>query len=95
VHIDVGLYQPTYAALRWFFGRVNHRGYVLGADYEHDSAIGVGRAVRQHAEETGTAYVVIPDLSGTAVFAVDSRRQVGRSPASRSIGRSGPGPRQA
>ncbi len=26
VHIDVGLYQPTYAALRWFSGRVSHRG---------------------------------------------------------------------
>jgi O-methyltransferase len=72
VHIDVGLYQPTYAALRWFSGRVSHRGYILVADYEHESATGVARAVQQHAEETGTAYVVIPDLSGTAVFAVES-----------------------
>jgi O-methyltransferase len=73
VHIDVGLYQPTYAALRWFSGRVSHRGYILVADYEHESAIGVAHAVRQHAEEAGTGYVVIPDRSGTAVFAVDRR----------------------
>jgi O-methyltransferase len=70
VHIDVGLYQPTYAALRWFFGRVNHRGYLLVADYEHDSALGVGRAVQQHAKEADASYVVLPDLSGTAVFAL-------------------------
>jgi O-methyltransferase len=69
-HVDVGLYRPTLAALRWFSGRVSHRGYILVADYEHRSAVGVGRAVRQHAEETGTAYVVLPDRSGTAVFAV-------------------------
>jgi O-methyltransferase len=70
VHIDVGLYQPTYAALKWFSGRVSRRGYLLVADYEHRSAVGVGRAVRQHAEETGASYVVLPDLSGTAVFAM-------------------------
>jgi hypothetical protein len=44
----------------------------LVADYEHESATGVARAVQQHAEKTGTAYAVIPDLSGTAVFAVES-----------------------
>jgi hypothetical protein len=70
VHIDVGLYQPTYAALEWFSGRVNHRGYILVADYEHGLTVGVGRAVRQHAEETGASYVLLPDRSGTAVFAL-------------------------
>jgi O-methyltransferase len=70
VHIDVGLYQPTYAALRWFSGRVSRRGYILVADYAHRRTVGVGRAVRQHAEETGASYVVLPDRSGTAIFAV-------------------------
>jgi O-methyltransferase len=70
VHIDVGLYQPTHAALSWFSGRVSHGGYILVADYEHITAVGVRRAVRQHAEETGAAYVVLPDHSGTAVFPV-------------------------
>jgi O-methyltransferase len=70
VHIDVGLYQPTHAALGWFSGRVSHGGYILVADYEHDTAVGVRRAVRQHAEETGAAYIVLPDRSGTAVFPV-------------------------
>jgi O-methyltransferase len=70
VHIDVGLYQPTYASLRWFSSRVNHGGYLLVADYEHSSALGVSAAVQQHAKETDTTYVVLPDLSGTAVFAL-------------------------
>lgn len=70
VHIDVGLYQPTYTALGWFSGRVNRRGYILVADYAHRLTAGVGRAVRQHAEETGASYVVLPDRSGTAVFAM-------------------------
>lgn len=70
VHIDVGLYQPTYTALGWFSGRVNRRGYILVADYAHRLTVGVGRAVRQHAEETGASYVVLPDRSGTAVFAM-------------------------
>jgi O-methyltransferase len=70
VHIDVGLYQPTYSALRWFSGRVNRRGYILVADYEHRLTVGVRRAVRQHAEETGASYVVLPDRAGTAIFAM-------------------------
>jgi hypothetical protein len=68
VHIDVGLYQPTYAALRWFSGRVNRRGYILVADYEHSCTVAVGRAVRRHAEETEASYAVLPDRAGTAIF---------------------------
>jgi O-methyltransferase len=70
VHIDVGLYQPTYAALGWCSSRVNRGGYILVADYAHRLTVGVGRAVRQHAEETGAPYVVLPDRSGTAIFAM-------------------------
>jgi O-methyltransferase len=70
VHVDVGLYEPTYAALEWFHGRVNHGGYLLVADYEHHSASGVKAAVQQFAKEADARYTVLPDLSGTAVFAL-------------------------
>jgi O-methyltransferase len=70
VHIDVGLYSPTYAALRWFHDRLDPGGYMLVADYEHESAVGVKAAVQQFAEEMEVRYTVVPDWSGTAVFAL-------------------------
>jgi O-methyltransferase len=35
VNVDVGLYQPTYAALQWFYPRLTAGGLLLVNDYNN------------------------------------------------------------
>jgi O-methyltransferase len=69
VNIDVGLYQPTYAALRWFYPRLAAGGYMLVTDYNNAHCKGVREAVHQFAMETEIAYTVLPDYGARAVIA--------------------------
>jgi O-methyltransferase len=69
VNVDVGLYQPTYAALRWFYPRLADGGYLLVNDYNNAHCKGVREAVHQFVQETGAAYTVLPDYGAHAVIA--------------------------
>jgi O-methyltransferase len=69
VHIDVGLRRATAAGLDWFYPRLVPGGYLLVADYNNTHTPGVKRAVRDFAAATGASYVVLPDISGSAVIA--------------------------
>jgi O-methyltransferase len=68
VNVDVGLYQPTYAGLQWFYPRLAAGGYLLVNDYNNSHTIGVREAVHQFVRETGAAYTVLPDYGGHAVI---------------------------
>jgi O-methyltransferase len=68
VNIDVGLYQPTYAALEWFYPRMVHGGFLSVTDYNNDHAKGVKIAVRQFVHETRCAYTVLPDYGARALL---------------------------
>lgn len=69
VNVDVGLYQPTRAALEWFWPRLEPGGFLLVTDYGTSHTPGVARAVREFADARGVTPVVLPDNSVTAVFA--------------------------
>jgi O-methyltransferase len=66
--VDVGLYQPTYAGLEWFYPRLSAGGYLLVNDYNNAHTKGVREAVHQFARETGAAYTVLPDYGAHAIL---------------------------
>ena len=68
VNVDVGLYQPTYAGLKWFYPRLAAGGYLLVNDYNNAHTPGVQEAVHQFSLETGAAYTVLPDFGAHALF---------------------------
>ena len=69
VNVDVGLYQPTHAALQWFYPRLAAGGYLLVTDYNNAHCPGVREAVHQFAREVEIAYTVLPDYGARAVIA--------------------------
>lgn len=69
VSLDVDLYQPTYAGLKWFYPRLAPGGYLLVHDYESAGYRGVKRAVDEFAAETGISSVLLPDMVGSLVIA--------------------------
>ena len=71
VHLDLDLYVPTLAALRWFWPRMVANGFIVGHDY-HDSPRvrhipGVRRAWNEWARESGVGLVPMPILSSQVV----------------------------
>ena len=67
VNVDVGLHEPTYAALGWFYPRLSSGGYITVTDFNNSGCPGVRSAVRRFAREHGVSYAVLPDRGGTAV----------------------------
>lgn len=76
VSIDVDLYQPTMAALHWFYPRLNEGGHILVHDYNNGDYQGVKHAVRAFGAESGAGWSLLPDRCGTAVIT----KQPTRSP---------------
>ncbi|MBA3350189.1 MAG: class I SAM-dependent methyltransferase [Actinobacteria bacterium] len=68
VSIDVDLFQPILAALRWFYPRLAPGGYLLVHDYNNDEYMGVKHALRQFGDETGVTWSLLPDRRGSAVI---------------------------
>ncbi|CAN5288729.1 TylF/MycF/NovP-related O-methyltransferase [soil metagenome] len=68
VSIDVDLYQPILAALKWFYPRLNPGGYLLVHDYNNDEYLGVKHALREFGKETGVTWSLLPDRRGSAVI---------------------------
>ncbi len=68
VSIDVDLYQPILAALRWFYPRLSPGGYLLVHDYNNDEYMGVKHALRRFGEETGVTWSLLPDRRGSAII---------------------------
>ena len=69
VSLDLDLYAPTLAALRFFYPRLNPGGTILLHDYGNGRFSGVHRAVAEYEEDCGLLPLVpLCDLHGTAAI---------------------------
>lgn len=69
VHIDTGLYAPTYSALRYFIPRMSREGIILAAGYTDGRRESVHRAVADFEREYGALLLMpVGDLRGSAVI---------------------------
>lgn len=69
VHMDTGLYAPTFSGVEYFFPRLSKGGVILLAHYEDGKQTGVRKAVQDLEEKYG-AFLITPlaDLEGTIVI---------------------------
>lgn len=69
VHIDTGLYQPTYSAFQYFYPRMSPGGVILLSGYEDGKRCGVAEAVRNLEAQYG-AFLIAPlcDWDGTILI---------------------------
>jgi hypothetical protein len=68
VHLDCDLYEPTAAALRFFYPRLSPGATVVIHDYSSGHWPGVTQAVDEFLAGKPERIVLIPDKSGSAVF---------------------------
>jgi hypothetical protein len=68
VSLDVDLYKPMAAGLRYFYPRLSKGGYMFIHDYNCLRYKGVKIAVEEFVRETGAPVVPLPDFAGTAVL---------------------------
>jgi hypothetical protein len=68
VHLDCDLYEPTRAALAFFYPRLEPGGLVVIHDYSSGHWPGVPQAVCEFLGDKPERVVLMPDKSGTAVF---------------------------
>ena len=67
--LDVDLYQPTLAGLRFFYPRLSPGGYLMIHDFNNGEYPGVRQAVKEFCTENHAGYVCLPDFCGSAVIA--------------------------
>ncbi len=69
VHLDAGLYQPTYFGIQYFFSRMSQGGVMLLSGYEDGKSQSVRQAVQDLEKQYG-AFLIAPlnDLDGTIVI---------------------------
>ena len=69
VHIDTGLYQPTYSGIQYFFPRLNRGGVILVSGYTDGKTQSVYRAVRDLEEKYGVLLIIpLSDEKGSIVI---------------------------
>jgi hypothetical protein len=68
VHIDCDLYQPTKAALEFFYPRLSSGGLVVVHDYANPTYRGIKRAVDEYCRGIAERPVIFGDKSGTAMI---------------------------
>ena len=67
VNLDADLYQPTRAALDFFYPRISPGGVIFVHDYNHRWE-GIRRAVDEFAEQSGEVPFLLPDADSTVLF---------------------------
>ncbi len=69
VHIDTGLYNPTYSGIQYFFSRLSRGGVIVLSGYEDGKRSGVRQAVHDLEERYG-AFMITPlcDMDGTVLI---------------------------
>src|SRR3974377_2228292 len=65
VHIDCDLYQPTKAALEFFYPRLSPGGLIIMHDYNNPYWGGIKLAVDEYCREIPERPIVLGDKSGT------------------------------
>ncbi len=73
VHLDCDLYEPTRAALDFFYPRLSSGGMLILHDYGGVYWDGIQRAVDDFLRLTGERLVLLPDKSGTAIVRKSAR----------------------
>lgn len=73
VHLDCDLYEPTRAALEFFYPKMSPGGLIILHDYGSGGWPGVTKAVNEFFEDKQESLILIPDKSGTAVVRVSKR----------------------
>ena len=68
VHLDADLYNPTKAAMEYFYPRMSPKGIMILHDYSSGAWPGVKQAVDEFLQDKPETLVYIPDKSGTAVL---------------------------
>lgn len=68
VNLDMDLYTPTLAALRFFGERMVDGGVILMHDYYHDDLTGIKESVKQYATEKSFFKMPIGDGSSLALI---------------------------
>jgi hypothetical protein len=68
VNIDCDLYKPMLAGLEFFYPRLSEGGMIFLHDYSSGYWNGCKQAIDEYCEKNGIQFVLLPDLSGTAVI---------------------------
>lgn len=71
VNLDVDLYTPTYAGLKYFYPRLVKGGVILVHDYNSLQYPGVQKALNQYCQENKITIIPLIDLHGTALILGD------------------------
>ena len=71
VHLDADLYQPTLAALNYFYRRLSPGGVIIVHDYNHTWE-GLRRAVDEFAKTIPENFVEIADWNGSTMVVKNS-----------------------
>ncbi|GHU50057.1 hypothetical protein AGMMS49975_00330 [Clostridia bacterium] len=68
VNLDMDLYAPTLAALRFFKDKMTKRAVIIVHDYFNKLLTGVKKAVKEFAEEADISLIPIGDSYSIAVI---------------------------
>ncbi len=68
VSIDADLYEPILAGLKFFYPKLEAKGYIFVHDFNNDLYKGARRAVLEFCTENNINYLPIPDSGGTAII---------------------------
>ena len=67
VHVDADLYQPTLAALHYFYSRLSSGGVIIIHDYNHNWP-GVVKAVDEFVLTIAESIIPVPDWQGSVMI---------------------------
>jgi O-methyltransferase len=68
VGLDADLYEPVLSGLRFFYPRLENKGYIFVHDFNNDLYKGARQAVLEFCNANDINYLPIPDSGGTAII---------------------------
>jgi len=68
VSIDVGLYQPIYTGLKYFYPRLAKGGFIFITAYYSPAYLAAKQAIKKYCEEEGITLFPLSDLSTSAII---------------------------
>lgn len=68
VSIDADLYEPILNGLKFFYPRLENKGYIFVHDFNNDDYKGARQAVLEFCNENNIGYTPIPDTGGSIII---------------------------
>jgi O-methyltransferase len=68
VSLDADLYEPILSGLRFFYPKLENKGYIFVHDFNNDLYKGARKAIIEFCNENDIGYLPIPDTCGTAII---------------------------